>query len=161
MATARVITSPEDLKKYDHWIKSHPHGNLWQSLEWKKYQEALGREVRIYVGEEKGEIQTSALVVIDRTTFGVSTWDIPRGPLSDFRLMETIIRDAKKNKCMSLYLSPPESLQKTNDKLRISHRHEQPEATRVIDLTKTHDEILTQMKSKGRYNIVVAQKHGI
>ncbi|MBI3336739.1 peptidoglycan bridge formation glycyltransferase FemA/FemB family protein [Candidatus Peregrinibacteria bacterium] len=184
MATARVITSPEDLKKYDHWVKNHPHGNLWQSLEWKEYQETLGRETQIYVVEDSSTpsplpspsafakatadrqgggktILASALVIIDRTIFGLSTWDIPRGPLSNSTLPETIIRDAKKDKCISLYISPVPPLQTTNHKLQTSQRHEQPEATRIVDLTKTHDEILAQMKSKGRYNIHVAEKYGV
>src|SRR3989339_246448 len=37
----------------------------------------------------------------------------------------------------------------------------QPDQTRIIDLTKSEGEILAQMKQKGRYNIKVAQKHGV
>jgi len=37
----------------------------------------------------------------------------------------------------------------------------QPEHTLVIDLSKTKDEILAEMKQKGRYNIKVAGKHGV
>ena len=37
----------------------------------------------------------------------------------------------------------------------------QPEHTLVIDLSKTEDEILAEMKQKGRYNIKVAKKHGV
>ena len=37
----------------------------------------------------------------------------------------------------------------------------QPENRVWIDLTPSHEEILAQMKSKGRYNIKIAQKHGI
>ncbi len=35
------------------------------------------------------------------------------------------------------------------------------EATRILDLTKSDDEILSGMHPKGRYNIGVARKHGI
>ncbi len=37
----------------------------------------------------------------------------------------------------------------------------QPENRIWIDLTKSEDEILAQMKSKGRYNIKVARRHGV
>ena len=40
-------------------------------------------------------------------------------------------------------------------------RHVQPEATRIIDVTQTEEEILAQMHQKGRYNIKVAEKHGV
>lgn len=37
----------------------------------------------------------------------------------------------------------------------------QPEDTLIIDLTKTKEEILSQMKEKGRYNIRLAERKGI
>src|SRR3989339_2049719 len=77
----RQCSSGGELSSYDAWLKAHPHGSLWQSLEWKRYQETLGRETRIYALMEGRQILASALVIIDRTAFGFSTWDIPRGPL--------------------------------------------------------------------------------
>ncbi|MBI3332028.1 peptidoglycan bridge formation glycyltransferase FemA/FemB family protein [Candidatus Peregrinibacteria bacterium] len=173
--SVRLLTSPEDLSAYDQWVKAHPQGMLWQSLEWKKYQDALGRETRLYIGLEDSQIVASALVVIDRTAFGLSTWDTPRGPLIGENgkwkvesLMEQIINEAKKDKCISLFLSPLQPLSTLHFPLSTFHfplstssRHEQPEATRIIDLTKSEEEILAQMKPKGRYNITVAEKHGV
>jgi lipid II:glycine glycyltransferase (peptidoglycan interpeptide bridge formation enzyme) len=37
----------------------------------------------------------------------------------------------------------------------------QPEHTLIIDITKTEEEILGEMKPKGRYNIKVAEKSGV
>jgi len=37
----------------------------------------------------------------------------------------------------------------------------QPEWRQIIDIAKSDDEILNQMKPKGRYNIRIAQKHGV
>ena len=37
----------------------------------------------------------------------------------------------------------------------------QPEWRQIIDISKSEEEILNQMKPKGRYNIKVAQKHGV
>lgn len=37
----------------------------------------------------------------------------------------------------------------------------QPEHTLTLDLTKSEEEILSQMKQKGRYNIKIAEKNGI
>jgi len=164
-----MFTTAEDLAHFDTWVHAHPYGTLWQSVEWKRYQEALGRETRIYALKEGKQILASALVVIDRTSFGLSTWDSPRGPvwglgIRDWelgKLVETIILDAKKDHCFCLYLSPPAALQATSYKLQASSRHEQPSATRIIDLTVSGEDILKQMKPKGRYNISVAEKHGI
>jgi peptidoglycan pentaglycine glycine transferase (the first glycine) len=165
-----IISTENDLKKYTKWVTSHPNGSLWQSLDWKKYQEFLGREVRIYIEEEDEEIVESALVVIDKTMGGFSTWDIPRGPLGPMNngqwkmdnLIKIILSDAKNDRCISLYFSP---IKKPiiNYQLSIinSDRHEQPQATRIIDLTQSEEEILAQMHQKGRYNIKVAQKNGV
>ena len=61
---------------------------------------------------------------------------------------------------MSVFLSPSTPLPPSFQGHR-SHRHEQPEATRIIDLASSEEDILKQMKQKGRYNIGVARKHGI
>lgn len=37
----------------------------------------------------------------------------------------------------------------------------QPEWRQIIDISKSEEEILAQMKPKGRYNIKVSQKHGV
>lgn len=165
----RLLTSPDDLATYQPWVSSHPQGSLWQSLEWKTYQEALGRKTRIYAAFHGAQMEASALVIIDKTIGGFSTWDIPRGPLraascdskatSDF--METMIRDAQKDRCLSMHLSPAELLEARSSKLEASIRHEQPEATRILDLKLDDEALLAQMHPKGRYNIKVAQKNGV
>lgn len=166
----RSLTTEPDLKVYDAWVKSHPEGNLWQSLQWKHYQETLGREVRIYATGSGERLAASALVVIDKTTGGYSTWEIPRGPLTSGEretesgeptknLMTRIVTDAKHEKCMSLMLSPSKALPAPCYPL--SARHVHPESTRIIDLTQSEEEILAQMHPKGRYNIKVADKEGV
>jgi lipid II:glycine glycyltransferase (peptidoglycan interpeptide bridge formation enzyme) len=173
----RLLTTVPDLRAYEKWLAHHPDASLWQSPAWRAYQEALGRETRLYGALEGSTIRASALVVIDKTTGGLSVWDIPRGPVvavsgeriadsDDERavfeqLLSAIVTDAKGSRCLSLYLSPAVSLPATRYPLSASQRHEQPEATRMIDLTLTEDGILAQMHQKGRYNIKVAEKSGV
>ncbi len=164
------LTTEEDLQKYDAWLLAQSNASLWQSLERKKYLESIEKTVRIYSLEEGGEIIASALVMIDRTTFGLSTWDIPRGPIfknEELRIkneelfLNGIIKDAKKDKCLSIYLSPSFPIPNSKFSIKNSNRHIHCEATRTIDLTLSEEDILKQMKPKGRYNIRVAEKHGI
>ncbi len=176
--TIRLLSSPADLTAYNAWVAAHPHGSLWQSVTWKKFQEAIGREVRIFAAFDEGTIRASALVVIDKTSFGLSTWDIPRGPLGPAEmlnakckmqndpvkvLLQTIVDDARKMRSLSVYYSPQQPLLISHFAFRIraSARHEQPEATRILDLTQAEEAILAQMHPKGRYNIKVARKHGV
>ncbi|MCF7844620.1 MAG: aminoacyltransferase [Kiritimatiellales bacterium] len=167
----KLLKSPQEFSEYDHWLRTHPYGSLWQSLEWKKYQEALGRETKLFVAKEGNEIVASALVIIDRTTFGISTWEIPRGPIGPIdnekliidNLLEEIIRHASDDHCLALFFSPlnPNLILNSQFSILNSNRYQHPAATRIIDLTKSEEEILAQMKPKGRYNIRVAQKHGV
>ncbi len=165
----RQLTTGEELRRYEEWVSSHPQGTLWQSLGWKRSQEALGREVKVYADEEGGAIRASALVVIDRTTGGLSTWEVPRGPIwvssVELRvsgLLEAILKDAKNDRCLSVFLSPIEPIPRHSSLVtRHSRRHVHPEATRIIDLTTSEEEMLAGMKQKGRYNIRLAEKNGV
>ncbi len=167
----RLLTTDDDLAKYESWVRSHPHGSLWQSIVRKRYAEACGKKVRIYVKSDErsavsGQPLASALVIIDRTTGGYSTWEIPRGPLwlgdrAAESLLQHIIDDATKDHCMALYLSPPLELVAGRWSLVASKRPVHATATRIIDLTKSEGEILAQMHPKGRYNINVAKRHGV
>jgi lipid II:glycine glycyltransferase (peptidoglycan interpeptide bridge formation enzyme) len=118
---------------------------------------------------EGAEIRATALAAIDRTFGGMSTWDIAKGPLASHahgdmqELMHRILKDARKSRCISLYFSPPfpHSFPDARLSIRPSHRCEQASATRILDLRPTEEDILKQMKPKGRYNISVAKKHGV
>lgn len=176
-----LLETKEELEQYDCWIKAHPDGSLWQSLAWKRYQEALGRDVRIYVNENRRSddpmsyvlspksFVASALVVIDRTSFSLSTWEIPCGPLyavengtmKEESFLSYIIKDAKRDRCFSLFVSPSQPCSLSTFHFPLSTRHTMPQATRQIDLTKTEEEILAQMHPKGRYNIRVAAKNDV
>lgn len=160
------LLSTAELAEYDSWVHKNPDGTLWQSLAWKTYQEALGREARVYVAEEDGEIQASALVVIDKTSFGLSTWEVPRGPVgamseqrSAISLIEKITDDAKKDSAISIFFSPLKKI--THSSSLTAHRYIHPQATRILDLTLSDDALLAQMKQKGRYNIRLAEKSGV
>jgi lipid II:glycine glycyltransferase (peptidoglycan interpeptide bridge formation enzyme) len=150
---------------YDKWIKAYPQGSLWQSLERRTYQEARGREVRIYVASNNStSFDASALVFIDKTSMGYTTWDIARGPLwvnksAAQELLAHIVSDARNAKALSLFFSPQEPLSYPGS--ANSNRHVYADATRILDLTLSNDDLLSQMHQKGRYNIKVAQKNNI
>ncbi|MDO8649581.1 MAG: peptidoglycan bridge formation glycyltransferase FemA/FemB family protein [Candidatus Peregrinibacteria bacterium] len=160
------LTTIEETSLYREWLLSHPDGSLWQSPEWAECLRARGRTVRMYAVQDGERICASALVSIDRTAFNLSVWDCPRGPLWEDRgavdlLLERIVRDATEDRALTVYLSPKRALPSLSFSLQESPRSEQPESTRILDLTLEPEVILAQMKPKGRYNIGLSEKHGM
>jgi peptidoglycan pentaglycine glycine transferase (the first glycine) len=166
----RLLTTATDLEAYDAWVSANPQGSLWQSCAWLRYQKALGRKAHVYAANRSdGSIAASALVITDYTVMNLSTWDIPRGPIiaqedgegAEAALLRRIVADARKDKGLTLTCSPLAALRSSGIAWKHSPRHEQPEATRLVDLTLSNEDILKQMHQKGRYNIKVAEKNGV
>lgn len=130
--SVRLLTdSAADRERYDQWIRNHPQRNLWQSAEYAAFQKARPLEIKIYIEEIAEQIVASALVIVHRTTFGLSTWNIPRGPLwtdqnPPDQLLETIRNDAKKDKCISLYISPVQNLKPKSYNLKLANGTNKP-----------------------------------
>lgn len=157
------ITTEKELQEYDQWLQHHPEGNFWQSVERKAYCEALGKTVRIYTLKDKGALVCAAQVVVDTTKGGITVWDIPRGPIGDRKeeLLKELVTEAERDGVMAVFLSPLSSVAMSGYPIQASKRLMHCEATRVIDLTQSEEDMLKQMHSKGRYNIRLARKHGV
>ncbi len=120
------------------------------------------------------------LFIQKKLPFGRTWLESPMGPenLENLeKIMEKLQPIIAREKVIFVRIHPPvttspehtsrtEKASQTEEMLRrsgwkkssISHF---PKATLTIDLTKTEQEILAQMKPKGRYNIKVAAKNGI
>ena len=106
----------------------------------------------------------------------------PRGPLLDYNnptkaeaqleaLTQKIRQIAKEENAIFYRIDPPIPATTHNKtallpKLKKLHFHPthlgfQPQDTLLLDLAKTPEEILAQMKPKGRYNIRLAEKKGV
>lgn len=143
-----------------------PDPPLWQSPAWAAFQKALGRETRWYANKA-GTV--AALVIIDRTTGGFCTWDLPRGPIltpaataaeaEDF--LRHLAAEARRDRALALHWSGTDPRLTEITLGRRSKRHEQPEATILLNLTLNDEALLAQMRQKGRYNIRLAEKHGV
>ncbi len=81
--------------------------------------------------------------------------------------LEKIQKNIKKNGTIFVRLeildeNDKKMVQKLREKKFIKAFEElQPEWRQIIDISKSEEEILAQMKPKGRYNIKVSQKHGV
>ena len=159
--TVRILNTADEFSTYEEALLGNSHATLWQSLAWKSYQESSGKEACIYTNDN-----ASALVIKDRTALGFCTFDVSRGPVwktsgAAQALMKEIVEDAKKERCIELTVSPIENLDLNDMGFTTSKRHVQPEATRILDISVSEQEILAKMHQKGRYNISLSERSGV
>lgn len=139
--------------------------NLFQTPEWEEF--------KLKTGWQKSYRVDGVLILQKKLPLGVT---MLYSPMADsFQLLAISCQElisklkpiAKENNSVFYRLEINDSIEKANsykliaNSFRKAPKGIQPEQTRIIDLTKSEDEILSQMKQKGRYNIKIAQKHGV
>lgn len=155
--------------KWEEIIKKYPEANFLQSPEYAKMNEILGCKVQI----EDFDGKAWALLIIRNAKRG-RYMEIPCGPLVDFndsKLVKTvfdkIIEVAKQEKCVFVRMRPQLSASDKNLKLlaslglKKSPMHLAAEHTVMIDLTKSEEELLADMRRQTRYEVRRADKVGI
>ena len=150
-------------------IKNFPEANFLQSPAYGKMNELLGDKV---IEEDFGGKGRALMIVRDAKRGRYL--EIPCGPLLDYKdkktvkaVFEKIAEIAKKEKCVFVRVRPqlintPENLQLLADLgLKKSPMHLAAEHTVIIDLTKSEDELLANMRRQTRYEVRRAAKQGI
>lgn len=143
---------------------NYPQSSLWQSPAWKQFQEALGRKVFVLEYDS-----ISALIIQHPLAFGKCWFEIPRGPVwneassaQEFDHFWTELRKlAQDANAIFSRINPfvPLPYKVPNSTVAFFDHH--PQTTLQINLSLSEEDILKQMKPKGRYNIKVASKHGV
>jgi lipid II:glycine glycyltransferase (peptidoglycan interpeptide bridge formation enzyme) len=152
--------------------------NIFQTPEWAKFKCQTGYE-KYY--EIDGLFVLQKKLPLSRTMLYspmLSEAQVESGPsrledeaeaekLKVESLVEKIKNITKENKAI-FYRAEFDCLetdelinQLTNNKFTKSFEEMQPEHTLILNIAKSDEDILTQMKPKGRYNIKVAEKHGV
>lgn len=130
-------------------------GAFLQSWEWGEFQRTLGRTIeRIdHVGAEG---RTIAQVIRMPIPFGKRYWYAPKGPLGKAPIEKQIevLREGLSGGIF-LRIEPREAstMMHTGDI--------QPSTTLMLDLTKGNEQLLSEMKSKTRYNLRLASRKGV
>lgn len=118
-----------------------------QSKEWGEFQKSLGREV---IFEPFVAIKHS----LKRDFY---YWYVPR--IAGVESNKLQVTSADNEKCVFIRVEPldVDGIPKGARKVR----NVQPGKTLVLDLGKSETQLLVEMHNKTRYNIRVAQKHGV
>jgi lipid II:glycine glycyltransferase (peptidoglycan interpeptide bridge formation enzyme) len=130
-----------------------------QSEEWANFREKTG----IKVIRENGFYIT--IHPVPHTNYNIGYF--PKGPMPTKQMVAELLNVGKRENCIFIQLEP--NVERTEDlHIKIRNLDLVPSAhplftqyTFILDLTKTEEELLKDMNQKTRYNIKVAQKHGV
>lgn len=180
----RILNKSEE-HLWDKFIKNHPLSTIHQTSSWGHFQEKIPQRGKYWIvvledqanKDSKSKIIGGTMLVRHFLPKGYSWLYMSRGPLINYdpakstiqmnALIETIKPLAKKEKAIFLRIDPPIKLtEKSSSKSRLkgfhlTHSGFQPEHTLLLDLTKSEEDLLKEMKPKGRYNIHLAEKKGV
>ena len=150
-------------------IKKYSEANFLQSPEYGKMNELLGYKV---LTEEFGDKGYALMIVRDAKRGRYL--EIPCGPLVDWQskanlkeFFAKIVEIAKQEKCVFVRVRPQlinsaENLQILAELgLKKAPMHLAAEHTVIIDLNKSEDELLANMRRQTRYEVRRAVKQGI
>lgn len=150
--------------------KSNQNKEFLQSQQWRKFQEAVGRKT--YSIKEEG---FSASIIEHMLPIVGKYFYIPRGPVIKQGIwsmeqktgMQKMMELAEKEKIGWVRIDPESSealkmiKENTNLKIIKAPHDMQPKEIFAIDISKSAEQLLTEMKPKTRYNIGVAKKRGV
>lgn len=172
--TIREIT---DVSIWDSFVTLSPNASFVQSFAWGEFQRTLGRKpVRLALFD--GEKCVAVIQwFLHRLPFGFTYAYAPYGPLlfkeqkSDWLTIFTeAIQQSKKFLDKPIFLLIEPRIELCNESLLVAASASlklekigsvQPQDTRVLDLSKSEEELLSAMHQKTRYNIRLAEKRGV
>ena len=145
-----------ELQKKWNRLVTHP----LQSFEWGEFREKTGIKVVRFIVKNGERAKGFQLTIhhIPNTPWSIGY--LPKSHLPQKEVIEELKRIGRENNCVFVQIEPNVE-QITNFGLRPSLRPLFTKYNFLIDLTKSEEELLAQMNPKTRYNIRVAERHGV
>lgn len=134
-----------------------------QSAEWGEAREKMSTRVEKII--DNNDIFQFTIHPIPYSPFSVGY--LPRSPIPSENTLRQLYEYGRKNNLLFVkiepYVSYDEGIKLESSKFQIHKSPHSlfPEWTQTLDLKKTEDELLKNMKSKTRYNIRLAEKKGV
>lgn len=154
----------ENQRKQYNSVVSHP----LQSWEWGEFRDKTGVEIVRRGLFDNGELIDGFQLTIHKIPY--TPWTVgyfPKGKVPDKEILRELTKIGKKYNCIFIKLEPNVTadtkykILNTRYKIRKSPHPLFTKYTFQIDLTKSEDELLGQMKSKTRYNVRLAHRKGV
>lgn len=136
--------------------------NPLQAWEWGEARKKMGVQV-VRLGEFEGQALKNVFqMTLHRLPLNHRIGYIPRSVAPTAELIDFLKNFAKENKLLFIKFEPyVKGGELTVDGLTKSSNSLFPDWTQILDLQKTEEELLRNMKSKTRYNIRLAEKKGV
>jgi peptidoglycan pentaglycine glycine transferase (the first glycine) len=165
-----IALTESDMAKYGQFVAQND-GSFLQSWDWGNWQEQLGKKVHRFLVMDNGQTIAAAQIIEAALPYYGSYLYLPYGPVfvergawSVEQVFSVLINGLQKQFPKSIFIrlepTTPYNLLPTTYSLQPT-KHIQPGKTLVLDLIKTEEQLLAEMHPKTRYNIKVAQKHGV
>ncbi len=137
-----------------------------QSWEWGEFRKSLGLPLLRYGIFEKNKLVTAFQLTLHKIPFtNYFVGYLPKGPFPDKKLAQALEKIGRDHQCAFIKLEPDSitdhSLYKVDPHFQPSPKPLFTKYNFVLDITMSEEELLKQMDQKTRYNIRVAQKHGV
>ena len=165
-----IAVSTQNTKQYNDFVVKN-EGSFLQSFEWGQWQEEQGRKVHRYLmkNDNKNEDVMAAQFIEHSTPFGSYLY-CPYGPVLNCRLqiadckleITELVNQIRVNQPDLLFIR----IEPTFDfkLLTLNFQptsHTQPDQTLLLNINQTPDKLLASFHPKTRYNIKIAEKHGV
>ncbi|QQG43710.1 MAG: peptidoglycan bridge formation glycyltransferase FemA/FemB family protein [Candidatus Daviesbacteria bacterium] len=140
--------------------------HVMQSWQWGEFRKSLGTKILKYGLYNKNQLKTAFQITFHKIPLlNQYVGYLPKGPMPDKNLAQALKKIGQENNCAFIKIEPNIELPATTYYLPSDfHKSPKPLFTKynfVLDLTKSEAELLQNLHPKTRYNIKVAQKHGV
>ena len=165
-----TVKSVTDKKEWENFLEMHEEANFLQSWYWGEFHKNFGKNIQRTGFYRNGSLIGVMLSIVEDAKRGKYI-TVPAGPIIDWKNKEIINavfsemkKVAKLNQCSFIRIRP--QLVEDEFSLKIfkqqnchkSPMHLTADLTSQLDITKTEDELLAQMRKGTRYEIRKAEK---
>lgn len=163
----------ENKNEWEEFILNHEEANFLHSWQWGQFHQNLGKKIARTGFYENDKLAGVVLCIVETSRRG-KFFIVPGGPIIDWEnkslinsVFEEIKKIAKENNCAFARIRPQLISDNFSQKVfsqqgyKDAPTHLHAELTTQLDITKSEDELMANMRKATRYEVRKAIKLGI